>query len=169
MRLFVALWPPPAPRAALAAWAGQWQWPPTARRTSVERLHMTLHFLGDVLPQYLSVLVQALQPPAVPRAFECGPGRAEVWRNGVAAWCPAEPPAALCDLHAAIGESLLSAGFKLETRPWRPHVTLARAAAGARPPAQPLHWSWPVQGWVLVESVSGAGGGYRILERYRCS
>lgn len=169
MRLFVALWPPPAPRAALAAWAGQWQWPPTARRTSVERLHMTLHFLGDVLPQYLSVLVQALQPPAVPRAFECGPGRAEVWRNGVAAWCPAEPPAALCDLHAAIGESLLSAGFKLETRQWRPHVTLARAAAGARSPAQPLHWSWPVQGWVLVESVSGAGGGYRILERYRCS
>ena len=48
LRLFIALWPDTRVRAALVESAGQWSWNAGAARERPERLHLTLHFLGDV-------------------------------------------------------------------------------------------------------------------------
>jgi 2'-5' RNA ligase len=48
LRLFIALWPTPAVRAAVAARRDAVGWPAGAAPVRNERLHMTLHFLGAV-------------------------------------------------------------------------------------------------------------------------
>ena len=46
-RLFLGLWPDASTRAALERESARWTWPAAARRTAPERLHLTLHFLGN--------------------------------------------------------------------------------------------------------------------------
>ena len=81
-RLFIGLWPDPAMRDALAAWGEQWQWNAGAKRVRAERLHLTLHFLGDVPRTLLPALKPALEVPVAP--FSLSLGRAAVWRGGIA-------------------------------------------------------------------------------------
>jgi len=53
LRLFLALWPPPPVLSALVDVADRWQWNEQARRTRPERLHVTLHFIGNVATERL--------------------------------------------------------------------------------------------------------------------
>lgn len=163
-RLFLALWPEPPQRDALARWAGRWRWPASARRVPPERLHLTLHFLGEVPADQLPALTRALARPLQP--FVLGAGAAARWPQGVALWRPLQVPAALPALQASLGEALASQGRRPESRPWRAHITLARQAAAAVPPGEGLDLRWTVRGYALVESVLGPGGGYRVLARY---
>jgi RNA 2',3'-cyclic 3'-phosphodiesterase len=163
-RLFVALWPGPRSRAALAEARGRWQWPPLAAPVPSERLHLTLHFLGAVPRERLGALADAIAAPF--RAFDLVFGHDELWPHGIAVLCPERTPQPLRQLHGDLGEALLRLGLQPEARPWRPHVTLARHAAGAlAPPAAPA-WRWPVRGYALVESDSRPRLSYRVLRRY---
>lgn len=159
-RLFLALWPDPATRQALAAWRDRWAWPAGAAVVPDERLHLTLHFIGPVARERIGTVQAALEQPC-PR-FTLGRGQATLWPKGLALWVPdALPPAALA-LHGALGGTLRAAGLAVEDRPLRPHVTLARKAAGARPPAEALVLDWRVHDIALVESHQG----YRVLARF---
>jgi 2'-5' RNA ligase len=71
-------------------------------------------------------------------------------------------PAALEILHARLAETLRALGLPVEARPFRPHLTLARKAAGAVAPAAAPDIRWPVAGYSLVQSA----GGYRTLRHY---
>ena len=84
------------------------------------------------------------------------------WRGGLAALCTDAAPAGLAALHAELQAALSRLALPVDARRWRPHVTLARRAAGATPLARaaPLHWS--VRGYALVQSQ----GGYHCLARY---
>lgn len=163
MRLFVALWPDPATRAGIARWQQAWQWPLQAAPVKAERLHLTLHFLGDVPGHLLPDIAEGLRRPYEPFTLELGHG--EVWPNGVAVLEPAHIPPQLERLHAALREDLIALGLAVDSRPFRPHITLSRRARGARPPAQNprLHWRAD-DGYVLVRSLPG-GAGYQVLER----
>jgi 2'-5' RNA ligase len=56
--------------------------------------------------------------------------------------------------------------MKSEDRAYRPHVTLARRATGASPPARPPDIMWQARdGFALVQTLSG-GRGYETLERF---
>ncbi|MBI5257610.1 MAG: RNA 2',3'-cyclic phosphodiesterase [Burkholderiales bacterium] len=165
LRLFTALWPADDERACLARWAGQWQWPPSARRVPPAKLHLTLHFLGAVPADHLPALLHGL-PPAPP-PFRLAFGEAGAWAGGLVVLHPLALPEPLLALHAAQRQALRALGLPVEARPYRPHVTLARRAAGAVPPAAPLRAHWAVYGHVLVQSSAGeAGGGYQVLARY---
>ena len=48
MRLFLALWPDAAERQRLAAAQTAWPWPPQTAPVPPERLHLTLHYLGEI-------------------------------------------------------------------------------------------------------------------------
>jgi 2'-5' RNA ligase len=74
-------------------------------------------------------------------------------------------PEALQTLHEALADALRRAGLPVESRPLRPHVTLARHAAHVEFPAEPLDVVWRVEGYALVESRL-ATGEYRVVERY---
>lgn len=165
-RVFVALWPGPAVRTAIAASRDRWRWPAEARLVPDERLHVTLHFIGAVPRSRLPALTHALAVPM--RRFDLHGGAPEVWPHGIAVQRVEGAPPALLDLHRTLGEAITSLGFPLEARPYAPHVTLARHAPGATLPPRPERWRWSVAGYRLVESLPG-GEGYRSLARYPAS
>jgi len=163
-RLFIALWPDPATRAAIARWQQAWNWPLHAAPVKAERLHLTLHFLGDVSAHRVGEIAQGLRRPFEP--FELALGHGEVWPNGVAVLESAGTPLQLERLHTALRDAVTALGFAVDTRPFRPHVTLSRRAGGAKPPAQNARLRWRVdEGYVLVRSLGG-GAGYQIVQRF---
>lgn len=163
-RLFTALWPAPSLRAAIAKWQGTWDWPRQAARVKADRLHATLHFLGDVPTRRLLELAGALAVPF--ESFELELGVAAVWPNGVAVVEPIATPPALTGLHARLDVVLRRLEIPVDTRPYRPHITLARRAHAARPPAEGPAFRWRVDdGYVLVRSLPG-GAGYEVIARF---
>ena len=163
-RLFVAVWPDAAVRDALAGWQRAWTWPRGAALVPPERLHLTLHFLGDVAPAQLATLAAGLRVPFEP--FELRFGHAEVWPGGTAVLRPDATPPALLRLHARLATALTALERPVESRPFKAHLTVARRAAGATPPPAQPQFSWRADaGFVLVRSLPDRGG-YEVLERF---
>ena len=163
-RLFVALWPDDTVRDELARRRDTWSWPRSASPVKTERLHVTLHFLGDVERDLIAELSDALAVPFAPFALELG--QAKLWPHGIAVLEPLAVPAALMHLHARLDKALLGTGIASDTRAYRAHVTLARRAGGTMPPAGAEPMRWQVNGYRLMESRPGAGGGYFTLRGY---
>jgi 2'-5' RNA ligase len=163
MRLFLALWPDARTRAAILAWQQAWDWPPAAAPVAAERLHLTLHFIGNVPRERLPRVAAGLQAAFEPLDFVLD--RAEVWPNSVAVLQPQRTPRALGELHLRLAHALRELELPVESRPFRPHVTLARRARGAMPSPREDGVPWRASdGYVLVESLPG-GAGYEILRR----
>jgi RNA 2',3'-cyclic 3'-phosphodiesterase len=164
LRLFIALWPGEALRRAITSWQQAWSWPPRAALVKPDRLHLTLHFLGDVPSNRLPRLVDGLKARVEPFTLALREG--EVWPNGVALLRPDTIPPALVRLHAALRRELEEQELPVESRSYRAHVTLARRAHGAIPPQQGPNLRWPIDsGYVLVRSLPG-GAGYDVLARF---
>lgn len=163
-RLFLALWPDPQVREHLARFRNAWTWPTGAKPVPDERLHATLHFIGSFRCDDIPGLGERLA--AVPASdMLLRPDDTELWRGGVAVlrleWVPA-----LLALHEELGHALEALGVPLDSRPFVPHVTLARKAAGARRPETPGDLRWQASGFALVESILGAQATYRVLRTY---
>jgi len=163
-RLFLALWPAAATRRALVGERDRWSWPAHARPTAEADLHLTLHFIGPVPTERVSALVPALAV-AAPRFTLRSGGHAQ-WGKQVAVLEPAAPAAGLLALHERLAQALRAQGLPLETRTFRPHVTLARTHGPLEPPrGAAAPWRWPVASYVLAQSVPGRP--CRVLARYR--
>ena len=161
VRLFTALWPDAAVRARLVALRDGWRWPPGARPTADAHLHATLHFIGSFRCDRLDALQHALGTVAI-EPFPIDLAGTLVWPGGIAiARLAAEP--ALIALHARLGVALADLGVALDARPYQPHVTLARKAAGAKPPAALPVLAWRATGFALVASRGGARSSYEVL------
>lgn len=164
LRLFLALWPPAGMVDALQAHAAAWSWPSQARPTRPERLHVTLHFLGAVADARLPALRTSLPVPWP--GCELVLDQAQVWRGGMAVVEAREVPPALAALHGELATRLAALGLDVEARPWRPHVTLARKAFGARPPSTFAPLRWRAGGsYALVRTLPG-GRGYETLASF---
>jgi 2'-5' RNA ligase len=161
VRLFLALWPAPDVRAALQARRDAWAWPRGASPVHADKLHVTLHFLGDQPAESLPALLDGLAVPFSPFALQVG--RAELWHNGIAVLAPQAVPQPLLDLHAALSRALVALGLQPETRAYRPHVTMARRANGVAVPQDGPVVDWQVDGYALVAS---RGGRYEMLRAY---
>jgi RNA 2',3'-cyclic 3'-phosphodiesterase len=165
-RLFLALLPDEATRAALAAHADVWHWPSDAARYAPADWHVTLHFIGPVPRQRIEELRAALAVPVAP--FELRFGEPALWPHGLAVLCPMALPRDLQQLHAHLGRALGRLGLRTDERPYRPHVTLARHAALAGPPALCPAFGWGVRGYALMESTGLVAPRYRVLQSYGC-
>ncbi|NML14081.1 RNA 2',3'-cyclic phosphodiesterase [Azohydromonas caseinilytica] len=157
-RLFIGLWPDDAQRWEARAHQQLWRWPPQARTTPASKLHLTLHFIGEVPQAQVEPLVQAM--PASFAAAELTLSQPSLWRGGIAVLEPDTVPASLQALHAQLGLRLRQLGVSLEAKPWRPHLTLARQAQGAKPPVAPPPLHWRLAQLALVQS---DGGFYKVL------
>jgi RNA 2',3'-cyclic 3'-phosphodiesterase len=144
MRLFLALWPDAGTRAALSDWRQAWFWPPAAAPVATERLHLTLHFIGNVAPERLPGVVAGLKVGS--EDFQFTLDRAEVWPNSVAVLQPQRAPDAMIRLHRKLADALRDLRLPVESRPFRPHVTLARRARGAVPAPREAGVDWPARG-----------------------
>lgn len=162
MRLFLALWPDDDVRARLVAAQRGWTWPARVALTPPERLHVTLHFLGEVDDAAARALATRL-PRCSP--FSLTLDRSALWPQGIAVLEAGEPPPALLQLHAALAAELRGLGLRVETRRWRPHVTLARHAEGAVPPASFEPVEWLLRGVALVRSHAGPPLRYEVIAR----
>lgn len=165
VRLFLALWPDDAVRRQLHSIQQGWAWPPDAAPVGADQLHLTLHFLGNVPLERLGEFARALAVEAGPVTLELRTARPRVWPGGIAVLELASTPA-LLRLHASLAGALAGLGWPQEERRYRPHVTLARRAAGARPPAgEPAPAEWHAgTGYALVRSIPGHG--YEVVRLY---
>ena len=163
-RLFLALWPPAPLRASLAAYRDAWRWPAGAKPVADATLHLTLHFIGGLARARIPTLTAALAAVPVAKTV-LRPGGTELWRGGVAV-LRIDDDAALAGLHERLGAVLTNAGIALDARPFAPHVTLARKAAGAEPPAEQPAFEWRANGFALVESLPGGSARYDVLSGF---
>jgi RNA 2',3'-cyclic 3'-phosphodiesterase len=163
--LFLALWRGDTELDAVAKVQQSLPWPATARLTARENIHVTLHFIGQMPRGRLQELIGGIsvRAPPVELTFE----RLELWSRGLVVLTASHRPAALLELHAALGERLVRLGLPVDARPYLPHITLARSAGAsasflmrARAPSEV---TWRAVGHVLVEST---GGRYHVLARY---
>ncbi len=161
-RLFIAAWPPPSVRAQLAARRDA-ATASDAAKVDTERLHMTLHFLGDVRRDRLSEVTDALAVPI--ESFELRFANVECWPGGLLVLVADAVPDPLKRLHAALRDAVSALSIPVDPRRFRPHVTLARRAHGPRvlEACEPLVWG--MSAYVLVESRQG----YRTLAEYPAS
>jgi RNA 2',3'-cyclic 3'-phosphodiesterase len=148
-RLFLGVLPSASLQAQVLAHMQDWHWPLESRRIAALRLHLTLHFMGEVGFAHEQWL-RALLPAVRFAAFDLHFNEAQAWRNGIAVLLP-EPSAALTNLHQQLGQVLNQAGLPAH-KPYTPHLTLARQAAAALPPVVPQSVGWHVDTVCLVWS-----------------
>ena len=150
-RLFFALWPDPVEREALRAAFAASVRSAGGRAVPAEHLHVTLEFLGGVedrLLVELTTLGAALALVEEPLLFD----RIDWWRRSRAlVAAPSVAPPALGALQSQLRRALSGGGFRVDSRPFRPHVTLAREVTAA-PAASAASVAWRTRVFALVES-----------------
>ena len=157
-RLFFALWPDAELRAEAAARVAA-----LAPRTGVrpqrpDQLHVTLVFLGTVADERFDGVV-AVGAQGTGMSVSVALDRVEHWRKPqVLCLTASQVPPPLVALVEGLRASLAAAGLPTETRPYRPHLTLARKVKrfDTRPDVEPLLWR--ADSITLVESRSDALG-----------
>jgi 2'-5' RNA ligase len=162
-RLFIGLMPDAAVRSALVAHRRAWYWPAGSRLVAAQRLHLTLHFLGDVDAPRQAALQAALALQTV-EPLQLWLRTPQCWSGGVAV-LRADAHQGLSALHARLGALLQGLGFATERRPFAPHVTLARDAPEAGPPDAAPAIAWTVTQLALVWSRRLPAPRYEVLAR----
>lgn len=164
LRLFFALWPDKATRAALAAATADAVARVDGQAVPAANYHVTLAFLGSVPGRRFADLVQAAgrdRHPRVDLAFD----RLEYWVKARALVAtPTLVPAAAFALVDWLWSRIEPLGMVRESRPWHPHLTLVRRVR-RRPPEDLSISAAPSSGtlaarWklALVESITHAEG-----------
>jgi RNA 2',3'-cyclic 3'-phosphodiesterase len=154
MVTFFALWPDVATARALADLATRTADQCRGRATSADRIHLTLAYLGATVLDRLPALYEFAQSVDV-APFVLTLDRIGCWAHNHLAWAGAEgAPDALSRLQAQLSEAAGAMGFRLDARPFVPHVTLARKLHThfAARPMQAV--AWHVDQFCLMRSES---------------
>jgi 2'-5' RNA ligase len=160
LRLFFALWPDDATRAALMRLQTMMQ----GQMTRYENLHVTLAFLGQQPAALVPELKQILE--RLPRAdMTLTLDRIGYFTRKRIAWAGThQAPENLLTLQQQLADALARLGLATDTRnDFKPHVTLARDAA---PPPDtsftPIVWHIGRIALVKSETLS-TGASYEVL------
>ncbi|MCG2581021.1 MAG: RNA 2',3'-cyclic phosphodiesterase [Marinobacter sp.] len=147
-----------------------------AKWQSLEQLHITLLFLGNVKQDRIAALCDAARNLPV-EAFELdvtGLGCFGQPRSPRNLWAGVQPPDPVAALHGALRSRMATLGFAPESRSFRPHITLARfkKQRGSVEGVLDDHGDsafghFAVSDVVLFESNQGRGGSiYTVIERF---
>ena len=102
--------------------------------TKPEHMHLTLAFLGEQPPEALERMYAAAEPCGGLKPFEAtlaGAGAFPNARRARVLWLGiTEGASQLIELATRLCSGLQAAAFELETRPFRPHLTVARVKRG---------------------------------------
>ena len=134
-----------------------------------DMLHLTLAFLGRVPADRVAGLIALGTCTPMPGCRivldrVAAPSSSLTWAE------PTLPPAALLIHAARLAERLRTAGYAIEQRAFRPHVTLLRGPSSL-PDARPCReMAWTAQRWALLVSERDAQGvgRYRELGGWEC-
>ncbi len=142
VRAFFALVPDDDVRRQFSALARDVARRSRGRAVAGDHVHLTLAFIGDVATTSIPAL-RAIGDalPRVGAMLEFDTLGA--WRASGVAWiAPQEIPAPLNAMYVELRDALARAGFPVDARPFRPHVTLARRCVQPLPRAgcPPIRW-----------------------------
>lgn len=165
-RYFLAVWPDEPVRARLAEWSEAIQTGSSARPVPASRLHSTLVFLGTLGPAEL----QAVRSVAADISWSAASltlDRIGYWQRSRIVWAGSrDGSAALSALAEQLRDRLRRLGFRVEDRPYLPHVTLYRNAR-RRPRWRRRVIEWRIEEFCLVQSRRTSDGSqYEVLERW---
>ena len=164
-RLFFAVWPDPECARELAALALRLGAESQGKAVPAGKIHLTLSFLGAVDEGARGKVIEAADEARGPKV-DAVIDRLGSFRRARVAWAGmSRPPQPLLDLQAALEERLRGRGFELDTRPFTPHVTLARRTARPIAAASIAPIRWRADALTLVRSETGTGR-YVVEQRW---
>lgn len=165
-RVFFALWPDAATRKQMQTIAAGIPLAPR-QRVNADNLHVTLVFIGGVEDELLPAIVQ---PMAAIKAapFTLRFDQLSFWRKPrILCLTCSQVDTAVLQLVADLSAPLAALQIDLDTRPYSPHITLARHVA-AKPELSFESLIWRAEGFALVESVATRDGTvYQPLHTWR--
>ena len=167
-RVFFALWPADAERAALATWQQPLSQLCGGRLIPADNLHNTLVFLGEIEIERLQALQLAAQEVSGAE-FQLSFDSARYWgHNHIVYAAPGRVPTQLIELVNGLEQRLRQHHFKFDQRPYKPHVTLMRHAKWSDSPLPVMQAvMWSMRDFALVQSSSGGQGvRYEVLARF---
>ena len=97
--------------------------------TAPQNLHVTLHFLGEVLPENLIYVQSAMDSIKDLPAPTLAISQISTLRASDVVCAKLKYDQKLLDVHTTLGNNLEENGFDVEHRAYRPHVTLMRRYA----------------------------------------
>lgn len=164
-RLFVAVMPDAATLRALTACAARLGI--AGRAIAPVNIHLTLVFLGSVPAARRAAAARCLREARI-EAFDMRLDRLGHFATSAILWAGIQvPPPALMAAQRRLAAGLRNAGFELEARSFRPHVSLLRDCkkVDAGVVAEPVAIDWPVREIALVRSHPARGGSrYEVIE-----
>lgn len=156
MRYFFALNPPAEVRDRMVRLQRDWNLP--ARAIPARNFHITLAFLGELCEKRFDRARSAASGLVLP-AEQLVLDRLGAFPRARVAWVGCgDVPAGLAAFRQALVSSLLDEGLEIDTRPWKPHVTLYRELRTGYENVLFEGIEWPVDSWQLMRSVSGPRG-----------
>ncbi len=160
LRLFFALPCPPELAARITNWRVGLNI--HGRTVPKNNLHLTLAFLGSQPETALDGL-KKLGDRLRGEDFVLHLDRVQTIGHGFLCLTPSHAPPPLLQLVEDLCCGLSALGVALDSRPFLPHVTLAREAESQRPCPTAEKFDWPVDGFGLFRSET-IGGGVRYDE-----
>ncbi len=165
-RLFFALWPDDETRQALAGLsqsiaAKGFKW------VQLHNLHVTLVFLGQVDKDVESLIKESVAGIAVP-PFELTFDSLSYWSRPriLCLTCRQPAPEAVAMLAIALDTAAANCGLQTDTRPYTPHITLARHARYL-PDVKFEPIIWRADSFCLVKSCSEPEGVcYKVIQQW---
>ncbi len=92
-----------------------------------EHMHLTLEFIGDIPNEKVEIIKDAIEQitfePFTMNLSELGYFKR---REGNIYWLGIENNEVLFEVQRRLHEDLINRGFKLENRPYKPHITIGR-------------------------------------------
>jgi RNA 2',3'-cyclic 3'-phosphodiesterase len=165
-RLFFALWPDDETRQALAGLTQsigdkKLKWVPP------HNFHVTLVFLGSIDTDTESLIKQAVAEISA-RPFTLTFDSLSYWSKPgiICLTCRQPVPEDTAMLASALAAVAANCGLQIDTRPYTPHITLARQARHlADVTIKPIVWH--AEAFCLVESCSKPEGVfYKVIQRW---
>ena len=124
-----------------------------------DRLHLTLHFLGDVEGETAAQLAERVAAPIDLPPFQVAFGDVGTFssrgRTNVIWLGVRRGRDPLIELHSIVGKRLQAVGCEIEERPFSPHLTLARVRLTSRRGQAPVQGTGSdgAAGWGLSPTV----------------
>jgi len=163
-RLFIALWPDGDLRQKIVNLNGLENITDFGRRVSIDNIHITLFFLGQV-DRALRACIEQAAGDTRGKSFTLLLNRLGYWSRPQILWlAPLHIPHELISLSEDMKARLIKCGVTLDKRPYKPHLTLARKVKSPPPKIKIEPLLWNVRQYSLMESLPSPGGGVNYQE-----
>ncbi len=152
IRVFFAIFPDKSVQAQLAHQAEQLESICGGSAVKMQQIHLTLLFLGNIAIHQLEILQQAMKNVSAEK-FEFKLEEICYWKHNQIVYSQTKQfPVALFTLVDTLRNALSEAGFQIDTRAYKPHVTLIRKATHCTKTNLDIPLVWHVNEWFLIQS-----------------